>query len=208
MIFQILKVGQLGANCYILTSRIDNSSIIIDPGDDADFISDFLTRNDLNPLKIFATHGHFDHLMAAFELSVAHHIPFGLNSKDIFLIDRMEESIKYFIGKNMVSRKPEISLNLNSQSEIKLGDERIRILETPGHTPGSISFYCQTSNFCISGDTIFAEGGRGRTDFVYSDINLLNKSIFKLLHLPPETVILPGHGDKTSVLGETKYYIN
>jgi glyoxylase-like metal-dependent hydrolase (beta-lactamase superfamily II) len=205
MKYDVLKVGLMEANCYLVYS--DSECLIIDPGDDADFIADYIFRKGLTPVQILATHGHFDHLMAAFELSTAFRIPFLICRKDEFLLDRMEDSVKHFIGKNIVTRKPVVSGDLNQKIRIKFGNEYFRIIETPGHTPGSISFYCAASKICISGDLLFPGGAVGRSDFKYADKQLLYKSIGQILKLPADTRILPGHGEETTVGTEKPYFI-
>ncbi len=198
-----LVVGQMQANCYIMADLKTKNTCIIDPGDDADYIIRILSDNKLVPTKVIATHGHFDHIMAATELKLAYNIPFLISKNDAFLVRNMQKSARHFLG-IMPDLAPQIDKYISEKDTIIIGSHSLSILETPGHTPGSICLYLKKENTLFTGDTIFSGGGVGRTDFSYSSTKKLYKSINKLLLLPQETVFYPGHGLKDTLTNFTK----
>jgi glyoxylase-like metal-dependent hydrolase (beta-lactamase superfamily II) len=187
-------VGQLVTNCYIVIDKHSLSSIIIDPGDDGDYITDLLVRQKLKPQMIIATHGHFDHIMAVAELQLNFNTPFYINKADEFLIKNMSHSAKHFLGIE-AGPIPIINGYLKDNESIKLGGKQWKIMLTAGHTPGSICLYEKEEEIAFVGDLIFAHGGIGRTDFSYSNRQKLDRSLCKLFRLPFETLIYPGHGE-------------
>lgn len=185
-----LPVGQMAANCYI------KDDIIIDPGDDAEFIMSKVTR----PKLIIATHGHFDHIMAAFAIQVAFHIPFAMHKDDEFLLATMQKSASHFLHVKDVDPPPKVNWYLRHGE--KIGD--FTVVHTPGHTPGSICLQIKEDIFV--GDTMFANGGIGRTDFSYSDRGALDSSLHRIFSLPGKLVVRPGHGEPTTVQKEKEYH--
>ena len=199
-----LPVGQLQANCYLVYDRQSSNGVIIDPGDDADYIERNISDYKMIPGSIIATHAHFDHIMAVLELKLAYKIPFKISCKDKFLINNMSSSAKHFIGIQS-GPPPGIDVCLKDKDTIKIGKHSLMILEAPGHTPGSVCLYSKENKKLFTGDTLFADGGVGRTDFSYSKSEELIKSLKKIFSLPPNTQILPGHG-RSSTLEEEKQY--
>jgi glyoxylase-like metal-dependent hydrolase (beta-lactamase superfamily II) len=203
-----LVVGQLKTNCYLVFDDESKAAIIIDPGDDGDYIIRKISDLGLIPQKIIATHGHFDHILAATELQLAYGIPFLLHKKDEFLLSRMGNSAKHFLGVK-TDPAPVVDHYLTEGEKVKIRnfqpkaghplDEKLEIIETPGHTPGSISLYDKLSKFAFVGDLFFADGSLGRSDFKYSDKDALSKSIKKVLKLDDNTIIYPGHGEEMKV---------
>lgn len=155
---ETLVVGAMATNCYIA------GDMIIDPGDDAEYIMSHLTKK---PKMIIATHGHFDHILSAYALQLAYNIPFYIHEDDIFLLSHMESSAKHFLGLKHVDPPPK-------PSKIK----GLSFIHTPGHTPGSICIIDDGALF--TGDTLFADGAVGRTDFSYSDPVALQESITRI----------------------------
>lgn len=209
-----LPVGQLATNCYLIFDRQTQEGLIIDPGDDADYIMRIIADEKIKPLKILATHGHFDHLLAAMELELAYGIPFLVHQKDEFLVKDAQRSAEHFLTTEKILPPPPIDEFLKEGQKITFGKYQLEVLETPGHTPGSVCFYLPhlqggvcppaggahlgggTVLFC--GDTIFKEGV-GRTDFSYSSPKDLEKSLQKIFSLPPKTTLYPGHGERTTL---------
>ena len=198
---KILKypLGTLEANCYILYEEKLRNAWIVDPSDDADFISSIILKNQLIVNMIIATHGHFDHILAAFELQNAFNVPFCINKKDKFLIDRLEESVKHFLNYKFRVFKPIINRELKNGEILQLGKYKFKVLETPGHTPGSISLYCKSKNLIFSGDVIFEGGYIGRTDFKYSNAKDLEVSINKIKNIDKNLRVYSGHGNDFTV---------
>ncbi len=193
-----LVTGQLQTNCYLVYDDQDSDVIIIDPGDDADYITRIIEDLDKKPSKIIATHGHFDHVLAVTELKLAYDIPFLIHKNDEFLLKRLQSSAKHFLGVK-TNQAPIVDKYLKENDEIKAGKYILKVIETPGHTPGGISLYCKKAKILFAGDTVFEKGGIGRTDFVYANNSQLMESIQKLLKLPENTVIYTGHGNKTTI---------
>ncbi len=193
-----LVVGQLQSNCYLVFDEKSNQATIIDPADDADYIIRILSDLDLKPTKIIATHGHYDHILAVTELKLAYNIPFLMHKKDKFLLSRMETSAFHF-SKFKTDPAPKIDKYLKEGDRLKIGNYKLEILYTPGHTPGSISLYSNELGGVFAGDVIFAGGGVGRTDFKYANHNDLEESIKKLLKLPKDTIVYSGHGQETTI---------
>lgn len=192
------SLGQLQANCYFLIQ--DDACLIIDPADEAPFILEELQRRKLKLVGIAATHGHFDHVMAAGEVQKALSVKFYLSQKDLFLLDRLEETANFFLGYNPIIIRP-TTINQLIGVKCRIGAFEFEKLNTPGHTPGSQCFYFKNEKIIFTGDTLFNRG-IGRYDFSYSSKNDLKKSLKSLLKFSAETAVYPGHGGKTLINNE------
>jgi len=195
MIIHTFRLGDLQTNTYILEK--EGFAIIIDPADDATFITEELQRRRLTPLAIYGTHGHFDHMLAVGEMQMNFSIPYYLHTKDAFLIQRVDSTAQHFLGYRPVFLPP------NNTQTPPIGDQHIgpfsfRIIHTPGHTPGSLSFYFEDEQALFTGDTLFFES-IGRSDHSYGNKKELSQSISLLLTLPVHTIVYPGHGELTSI---------
>lgn len=197
-------VGQINSNCFLVIDSKRNC-LIIDPGDDAEYIKDKITSEEVNPSQIIATHGHFDHVLAAAELKLVYKIPFLMNKRDNFLLKRVDSSAKYFLGIRD-SIKVKVDRNLEENNQITLNDLTFSVIETPGHTPGSISLYSKKNKIVFVGDTLFSQGGVGRTDFKYGSLSKLNNSIKKILSMPEDTKVYCGHGEETDIKSVKGYH--
>ena len=202
-----LVVGQMQENCYLFYDSQSLDTLIIDPGDDADYIERIIADNKLQPTQIIATHGHFDHIMAVTELKLAYNIPFRIHKNDEFLVKNMQNSAKHFLGID-ADPPPIVDEFINPKSRINIGNNYLQIIEVPGHTPGSIYLYSKADNVLFTGDLLFADGAVGRTDFSYSNVNELQKSLRKIFKLPPQTQIFPGHGRSSTLEEEITHYNN
>lgn len=204
MQIETLIVGQLATNCYLVFCEKTRESLIIDPGDDGGYIINRIKDLDLKPMAIAATHGHFDHVLASTELRLAFKIPFYLHKKDLTILKRTQRTTRHFLGtqEDMVIEPDKF---LKEGVEIKFGREVLQVIETPGHTQGSISLYGGKKHLFV-GDTIFAHGGYGRTDLEGGDAKKIDKSAKKLLKLSKETIIYPGHGEQTTVANELRFW--
>lgn len=200
-----IVVGSLSTNCYFLIDNKNKDTIIIDPGDDANYLSEYITSNNLKLNKIIATHGHVDHILGVMQLKLIFNADFYMNKKDSFLINYLEKSAKYFLNQIEVI-KPIIDYNLNEKTNISLSGKKLKIIETPGHTPGSVSIYINENNSLLVGDLLFYNGGVGRTDFSYSNKANLYESIHKIFKLPKKTKILSGHGEDSTIGKEIKFH--
>jgi len=195
--YKVLRLGQLETNCYLVWER-SKDCLIIDPADESTEITEEIRMRGLIPKGIVATHGHFDHVLAALDLKLIYQIPFYCSSRDKFLLDRVGETAEYFLKRKIKMPKLKIDKDLERLGAIKIGEEKLEIIKTPGHTPGSICLYDKAAKILFSGDTIF-KGSVGRTDFAYGSEEKLEKSLKMIGGLEEETVILPGHGKETTI---------
>ena len=202
MEIESLRVGQLETNCYLVFCPKTKEAVIIDPGDAGDFISQKILDLKLKPKLILATHGHFDHILAVTELKLAFNIPFLMHKDDLFLLKRVKRTAEYFLG-YPADLPPVVDRYLTEGESIMFGKEKLKVIETPGHTPGGVSLFAKGVLF--SGDTLFCQGV-GRTDFSYCSYKDLMKSLQKLFKLPGKTVVYPGHGSETNLVAEQSFF--
>lgn len=201
---EVLILGELRTNCYLLWDEKSKECAIIDAADEGVSISEEIESRQLKPKYILATHGHFDHNLGALDLKLIYNIPYCASNKDLFLLKRQQESAKHFLKQNIeVPNLKKIDIDLDKIDEIELGQEKIKIIKSPGHTPGGVCFLA--GKWLFGGDLIFTEGLRGQSNYLYSSTKDIFKSIGVILKLPKDTIIFPGHGEETSV-GEAKEY--
>lgn len=200
-----LIVGQLKCNCYIVSDKNSDEAIIIDPGDDADFIVSKLNTIGKDPIKIISTHGHFDHNMAVYELQKAYNIPYLISKRDISLLKNMPKSAKLFSNIDVV-KVPEPDGFLHDRQKIIFNDCFFKVIGVPGHSPGSIALYNPQEDIVFVGDLLFKDGAIGRYDLSYSNKKDLFKSIYKIIELPENTIIYSGHGENTTVAKERVFH--
>ena len=189
-----LTVGPLQENCYLVWQASGNG-LIIDPGDDAQQIKDAINQNAIEPQAILLTHGHVDHIRAIPEVAATYNL-------EVFL--PREDHTLYLSPKNEVLPFVTAAQNLPEPvtSPIQIPDLDYQVLATPGHTKGGCSFYFKTEGVVFTGDTLF-RGSIGRTDLPGADHATLLESIRqKLLTLPPDTTVYPGHGPSTTIATE------
>ncbi|MBU8879374.1 MBL fold metallo-hydrolase [Bacillus sp. FJAT-29790] len=193
-----LALGPLQTNCYVL-SKENNTCLIFDPGEESKKLSHFIRQNKLNPLAIILTHAHFDHIGAVDEIRDEFAIPVYIHKKEAdWLLDPALNGSQFFDMGKLVSGKPADHL-ITAEKEMNIGDFSFQIFETPGHSPGSLSFYFKETGLVVAGDALFS-GSIGRTDLRGGNHNQLLRSIHdKLLTLPEETIVLPGHGPATTI---------
>lgn len=194
-----LIVGELQTNCYLVWDSKSCETIIVDPGDDASYIAEHISKANITPVAILATHGHFDHILSAFELQHIFHTPFYIHIADEFLLKVMNTSANHFLKAHVVEPPPTPSKTLQAAAVFSVGSYQWKILVSPGHTPGSVCFYCPDKHVCITGDTVFAGGAIGDWHHTYSDKQALLGSVRNILSLPEYTMLYPGHGDTTTV---------
>lgn len=191
-------------NAYLVWDA-EKNAIFIDPGfyDDGEFAraENFICENGLHLHFALNTHLHLDHCIGNAKVANRLHIPVKASAKDFFLIENAERQAQMF-GLDLEDVLPLPTDSLKDGEEFAFGNLRVRILETPGHSPGGLSFYFAKEKVLFSGDTLFRDSF-GRTDLPLGDENALVRSIReKLLSLPDEVVVFPGHGGRTTVLRE------
>lgn len=195
-------LGQLEANCYFLIK--EDQCLIIDPADEASFILEELQRRDLKLVEMLATHGHFDHVMAAGEIQSSLKVTLYISKKDFFLINRLIDTSEHFLGYKPVIVPPK-DIGFFDKEMFHVSPFMFHMLNTPGHTPGSCCFYFPEEKVIFTGDTLFKDGV-GRWDFSYSNKKDLDNSLRKIFKLPEEITVYPGHGEKT-ILRREKYFL-
>lgn len=187
-------------NTYLVVNEKEKHAFVIDPGQDISGVTRRVQENSLTVEGILATHGHIDHVSGVTRLKSLYKVPFYCNRRDAELLQMIPSQAKMFGVAN--TGIPEIDQYLPEDGEIELAGFRIKLLFTPGHSAGSISF--QIGNTVFSGDTLF-NYSIGRTDLPGGSYHTLIESIkTKILTLPDETAIYPGHGPGTTIGVEKK----
>jgi glyoxylase-like metal-dependent hydrolase (beta-lactamase superfamily II) len=220
LIHEIIPVGLLQCNCSILGDPATGDAIVIDPGDNVDRILEILQRNKLKVRAIVSTHTHIDHVGGLPALHRATGAPVMIHEDDLWLyreLDKQAEMIGIPAPESM-----QIKDFIREGDKLRWGAYEAEVLHTPGHTPGSISLVIgETSNRAkdhhatstesvpiprlIAGDTLF-QGSIGRTDFPGGSYpQIINSIREKLLTLPDELLVVPGHGDNTTIGEEREY---
>jgi glyoxylase-like metal-dependent hydrolase (beta-lactamase superfamily II) len=190
----ILVVGQLQTNCYILKS--DREAIIVDPGDESERIIKFIKDIKANPTRIIATHTHFDHVLGVDGVRKATKTPFMIHPDDLQMLQTMQSRVRQFMGFE-VPPPPKVDGYVKDGDLLSVGDEKIHVLHTPGHSPGSISL--SGDGYVLTGDALFNQS-IGRTDLPGGDLKTLQHSIRdRLFKLDDDTIVYPGHGPETSI---------
>jgi len=205
MIVKTLMVGPLQTGCYLVLDRKDGPGAIVDPGGDADRILD--AAEDIEICYVINTHGHFDHIAANAEvmrvLSERQQTPPQLVAHEKALPLLAENGGAALFGFH-VPPSPEPDRLVDEGDVLTLGRSRLRVMHTPGHSPGSISLYCADEKLIFVGDVLF-QRGIGRTDLPGGSWMTLMDSIKdKLLVLPDDTVVYPGHGPSTTIGAERR----
>jgi glyoxylase-like metal-dependent hydrolase (beta-lactamase superfamily II) len=196
-----MPVGPLQANCFIVGCEKTRQAVVIDPGGDADRILAALAKEKLTLSAIIDTHGHFDHIGANQPLQAATNAQIMIHQLDAPMLDDMVQSAAAWGLKVESSPKPDRLID--EGDVIAFGELELKVLHTPGHTPGGISLYADSAVFV--GDTLFS-GSIGRTDFPGGDYNTLINSIqTKLFTLPDETTVYTGHMETTTIGKEKKF---
>ena len=191
-------LGYIQTNCYIV-SNATKQCLIFDPGGEGEKIISELRRLKVKPLAILLTHAHFDHIGSVDQLRECFDIPVYIHTAEKkWLVDPIKNgSSKYAEIPSIICK--EADFLLNNESELQIGDFTMELLHTPGHSPGSITYYFKQQNFAIVGDTLF-QNSVGRTDLPGGNEAQLMKSIHtKLLILPETTLVYPGHGSFTTI---------
>lgn len=199
---EFMVVGPVSTNCYFLINDELKEVVIIDPGDNADRIKAYIARQNLKPVAVLLTHGHFDHMMAAEALKSAYQISVYACEKEKVLLNSASKNLSNgFIRANYTM---DADIYCKEGDELRLAGCMIKVLETPGHTPGGCCYYIASENIVFTGDTLFCLS-IGRTDFEGGSFPEICKSIQeKLFVLPEETICYPGHGEGTSIKHEKR----
>jgi len=197
MIHEILPVGALQCNCSIFGDEATGEAVVIDPGDEIGRISAILEKHELRVKAIIITHAHIDHIGGAQKLKAATGAPVYMNARDQELYDHIDQQAQW-LGMR-TPEKTSIDSNAREGASVRLGPAEFQVLDTPGHTPGSISIWIPAENKLVAGDTLFFDS-IGRTDLPGGDGEQILRSIHdKLLPLEDSVVVVPGHGPLTTI---------
>lgn len=187
-----VKTGVLRTNTYVIAS--EGEAVVIDPGGDVDKILEVI--KDIRVQTIIATHGHFDHVLGVPYLKRITNARFLIHAEDL---DILEASWELY-GSGEV---PKPDGFLQEGDIVRFGKTELRVLHTPGHTPGSISIFNVDAKVIFTGDTLF-RGAIGRTDFLGGDQQKILGSIRRILEFPEDFIVYPGHGQETTIGDERK----
>lgn len=203
LIHEILPVGLLQCNCHIVGDPVTHDAIVIDPGDDVAHILEILSRHKLTVRAILITHAHIDHVGGIKKLREVTGALVLMHEKDLRLYNILDEQSN-MLG---IPTPPFSNIDdfLREGSSVKCGNFELRVIHTPGHTEGSVCLYLPsdtTQNVLFAGDTLFA-GSIGRTDLWGGSMREILRSLqTKLLALPDDTIVFPGHGPATTIGAE------
>jgi glyoxylase-like metal-dependent hydrolase (beta-lactamase superfamily II) len=170
--------------------------LIIDPGDEPERILRFLDDLAVRPNKIIATHTHFDHVLGVNAIRTKLNIPFLIHRDDLSMLESMQSRVRQFMGFN-VPPPPKVDQFLTDGESITIAHDTVKVIHTPGHSPGSISLAGR--GYVLTGDALFNQS-IGRTDLPGGDLDTLVRSITdRLFSLDDDTIVYPGHGPETSI---------
>ena len=202
------ECNQLQENTYVVSDET-RECVIIDCGayynEECQAIRKYINTQQLKPVHLLATHGHFDHNFGNDFLFQIYGLMVEISADDAFLINDLPKQFESMIGIPLHRHYPQVGHFFSDDEQIRFGNHVFEILKTPGHTPGGVTFYNKEESMAFTGDTLFRMS-IGRTDFdrgSYKDImDSLHNVIAKL---PPDTVIYSGHGPKTTIAEELQY---
>ena len=197
MIHEIVPVGPLQCNCSIVGDEVTREGMVIDPGDDIDDILVLVRRHGLTIKQIVITHAHIDHVGGAMKMRAATGAPIILNQNDYDLLKMLSLQARW------IGMEPPDEVKIDQTADqgdtLRAGGLSASVLHTPGHSEGSICLYFPAEQTLIAGDTLFA-GSIGRTDLPGGSYDKILSSLHdKVLALPDETKVIPGHGPSTTI---------
>ena len=190
------NVGAIGTNCYLIENTGTKETIIVDPGGDAPMLQRHIKEMELVPVAVFLTHAHYDHAHHAKRIKEAYQIPVYVHEAER---DTLTDT---YINASMMFGEPEMyeaDIFVKDGEVLSVAGFEIRVILTPGHTPGGCCYYFEKNKVLLSGDALFC-GSIGRTDFPGGSASKLVRSLKeKILVLPRDTQVLPGHMDHTTI---------
>ena len=208
----MLKIAKLifnpiQENTYILWDE-SGECIVVDAGNisarEDNRLVDFIVEQGLKPVMAVNTHGHFDHLAGVEHLRRTFDVPFAMSGKDAFLLEAAPASARMF-GIREIAAPAKIDVDLATLEELHFGNTTLKVIPTPGHTPGHVSLYNEEMGVVLTGDTLFRES-IGRTDLPGGNYSWIMRSILdKLIVLGDEVKVYPGHGEETTIGHESLY---
>ena len=198
---QTFEVNPLHENCYVVNDDT-KECVIIDCGafteSEQEAIITYINKNGLKPVHNLGTHGHLDHHFGDAAILSAFNLVPEVSDGDEVLMQHSKEAALQMLGMDLNIDLPAGELKLTENNTISFGSHTLRIIRTPGHSRGSVSFYCAEENVLFTGDTLF-KGSIGRTDFPGGSMFQIISSLRELAQLPDTTIVYPGHGPQTSI---------
>ena len=189
-----ITVGPLQENCYLVVDTASKHAVVVDPGDEADRIVDVLHSNEARLTAIWLTHGHVDHVGAVAPLVSRYGVPVYLHPSDLPLYERAAVTGRMY-GMSFEQPGPP-DRSLRDGDSVVCGTVSFQVIHVPGHSPGQVA--CVGNGVCLSGDLLFA-GSIGRTDLPLSNPADMHQSLLKISTLADDVVVLPGHGEVTTI---------
>jgi hydroxyacylglutathione hydrolase len=197
MIHEILAVGPLQCNCSVIGDESTREAMVIDPGDDIEGVLALIRKHNLQVKQIVITHAHIDHVGGAMKLRATTGAPILLNQNDYALLKMLDLQAAW-VGMTSPG-EVEIDQSVGQADTVRAGALAAYVLHTPGHTEGSVCLYFPRERKLIAGDTLFA-GSIGRTDLPGGSFDKIIHSLHeKVLALPDDTIVVPGHGVLTTI---------
>lgn len=198
---QVFTCNMLQENCFIISDETKECAII-DCGafyqEERDMIFDYIKKNQLKPKHLLATHGHLDHNFGNSYMQKEFGLTPKVHHKDKFLMESIKQQAQLLLGLDLTEEQPKDIDYLTKDDIIEFGNQRFTIIETPGHTPGSVFFYNEKEHIAFSGDTIFKRS-IGRTDLEGGSMFQMIQTLRFISQLPDKTILYPGHGESTTI---------
>lgn len=198
---QVFTCNMLQENCFIISDETKECAII-DCGafyqEERDMIFNYIKKNQLKPKHLLATHGHLDHNFGNSYMQKEFGLTPKVHHKDKFLMESIKQQAQLLLGLDLTEEQPKDIDYLTKDDIIEFGNQRFTIIETPGHTPGSVFFYNEKEHIAFSGDTIFKRS-IGRTDLEGGSMFQMIQTLRFVSQLPDKTILYPGHGESTTI---------
>ena len=196
-------LGDVSTNCYLIYNQKSREAVVVDPADNGAFVLNKCRELQVKPVAILLTHGHFDHILAVEDICRAFSCQVYAGREEDRLLQDSSMNLSTMMGTERTIVCADVLVK--EKDELSLAGFKWNVLETPGHTAGSVCYYIPSEQVLFSGDTLFA-GSLGRTDLPTGDQKAIVSSIReKLLPLPEETKVFPGHGEGTTIGRERRY---
>ena len=197
MIHKIIPVGPLRCNCSVIGDETTREAMVIDPGDDIEDVQAILTKHNLQVKQIVITHAHIDHVGGAMKLKALTGAPILLNQNDYALLKMLDVQASW-LG---IATPGDVAIeaSIGDGEVLQAGNLTANVMHTPGHTEGSVCLYFPSEKMLIAGDTLFARS-IGRTDLPGGSFEKIMRSLRdRVMALPDDTVVIPGHGPRTTI---------
>lgn len=203
-----LVCNPLQENCYVVSDD-SRECVIIDCGafypEELDALDGYIRDNQLTPVHLLATHGHLDHNFGNAHVYRRYGLQVELCSEDRQLVEHLPEQASALFGITITDEQPPVGRQLSDGDTVTFGSHQLRVLRTPGHSHGSCLFHCPAESTVFTGDTLFRMS-IGRTDFAEGSWAEMEHSLSTVVALlPPDTVVLAGHGSQTTIADELRY---